>query len=256
MNNLKNLAGNGLSIFLFRFVLNGSGISFVLNEGIAEDLYQDVEERLQPLVHVCCETLLRYKHLSVSNTIMDGGILDNGLFEVMLSKGLGSHFLEPEKQRLFRDAKKIADLLLEVMDRRTQEMNEGKKVKGSQPRRRRRPTQDQKKIKKGLEELGKAQCQLAEPAPGKQRRPGLKPLWPEDLPFGVTASRGYDHRGHCLTFEHQTLGELGKIVLIPVRDEHVLIQAELYTGHASPEDPNARRRQVFEEVVAVVNARF
>ena len=61
--NMKNLAGNPVSIFLFRFVIHGDGISFVLNESIVEDMY--------------------------------------------------------EKQNLFQDAKKIADLLTQVMDRKT-----------------------------------------------------------------------------------------------------------------------------------------
>ena len=90
MKNLKNLAGNDVSLFLFRCVLRGNGIDFVLNEAIAADMYQDVDEKIKPLVHACCETLLRYRHLSVSDTIMDGTILDTGEFEVMLSKGLGS----------------------------------------------------------------------------------------------------------------------------------------------------------------------
>ena len=61
MHNLKNLSGNNVSIFLFRFELISNGINFVLNEEIAADMYQDVEEKLKPLVHVCCETLLRYR---------------------------------------------------------------------------------------------------------------------------------------------------------------------------------------------------
>ena len=87
MNHLKNVAGDAVSIFLFRFELSGNGINFVLNEAIAADMYPDVDEKLKPLAHACCETLLRYKHLSVSNIIMDGNILDTGAFEVMLSKG-------------------------------------------------------------------------------------------------------------------------------------------------------------------------
>jgi hypothetical protein len=102
MNNLKNLAGNDVSIFLFRFEIIGNGISFVLNQEIAMDMYHDVDEKLKPLAHVCCETLARYRHLSVSDTIMDGNILDTGEFEVMLSRGLGRHFPEDEKQQLFR----------------------------------------------------------------------------------------------------------------------------------------------------------
>jgi hypothetical protein len=125
---LKNLAGNDVSIFLFRFELKGYGLDFVLNESIAEDMYPDVDERLKPLVYACGETLLRYKHLSISNVIMDGNFLATGEFEVMLSKGLGRYFLEDEKQQLFQDAKNIADLLSAVMDRRTQEEKEGKQL--------------------------------------------------------------------------------------------------------------------------------
>jgi hypothetical protein len=73
MHNVKNLAGNDVSIFLFRFEFISNGINFVLNEGIAADMYQDVDEKLKPLAHACCETLVRYKHLSVSNTIFSTG---------------------------------------------------------------------------------------------------------------------------------------------------------------------------------------
>jgi hypothetical protein len=101
MNNLKNLAGNDVSIFLFRFDLKGShGIDFVLNEAIAADMYPDLDEQMKPLAHVCCETLLRYRHLSVSSTIMDCNVLDTGEVEVMLSRGLGKHFREQEKNNL------------------------------------------------------------------------------------------------------------------------------------------------------------
>jgi len=41
---IKNIAGNPVSIFLFRFVIHGDGISFVLNESIAEDMYQDIDQ--------------------------------------------------------------------------------------------------------------------------------------------------------------------------------------------------------------------
>jgi len=55
-------------------------IDFVVNEAIAEDMYPEIDEKMKPLVHVCCETLLRYRHLSVSNTIMDGNFLVTGEF--------------------------------------------------------------------------------------------------------------------------------------------------------------------------------
>ena len=192
MNSIKNLAGNDVSIFLFRFELRGNGINFVLNKAIATDMYEDVDEKIKPLAHACCETLARYRRLSVSNTIMDGNILATGAFEVMLSKGLGRHFAETEKQQLFQDAKNIADLLVAVMDRKTQELKEGKQQRPSHMR----SPQSPKQIKKGLEELGEAkrlQAELQWLAEGKRVRPGLKQVRPEDLPPGVKASRGYDH---------------------------------------------------------------
>ncbi len=177
MNTLKNVAGNDISIFLFRFELTGNGINFVINEAIAADMYPDLDEKLKPLIHACCETLSRYRHLSVSATMMDGNILATGEFEVMLSRGLGRHFVEDEKQQLFQDAKNIADLLAAVMDRKTKELNEGKQQRKSH----RSPSQNTKKIKKGLEKLGQEkhlQAELQRLAEGKQRRPGLQRLHP------------------------------------------------------------------------------
>ena len=124
---MKNIAGHDVSIFLFRFQLRGNGIDFVLNEAIAADMYDDVDTQMMPVVHTCCETLLRYRQLSVSDVIMDGNILATGEFEVMLSKGLGQHFADDEKQRLFQDAKTISDLLAVVMDRKTQEVKKEKR---------------------------------------------------------------------------------------------------------------------------------
>jgi hypothetical protein len=254
--NLKNIAGNEVSIFLFRFELRGRGIDFVLNEEIAADMYPEVDEELKLYVHACCETLLRYRHLSVSNTIMDGNFLKSGEFEVMLSKGLGRHFAEDEKARLFQDAKHIADLLATVMERRTQELKQGKQplpLPIAHP-------PDPRKIQQGLKKLGNVkhrEAQLQWLAEGRPRRPGLRPLRPADLPPEVTAASGYDHRGHCYLFEHKQLGELGRIVLIPVGEQEMLMQAELYQGQDKPESPTAKKRKaVFEQVVATVNAGF
>ena len=88
-------------------------------------MYPEVEKQMQPLALACSETLLRYKELCHTDTIMDGNILSDNCFEVMLSKGLGSHFAESEKQNLFDDAQKIANLLIEVMSKRTKEAELG-----------------------------------------------------------------------------------------------------------------------------------
>jgi len=253
---LKNIAGNDVSIFLFRFELRGHAIDFVLNEAIAQDMYPDIDEKMKPLVHACCETLLRYRHLSVSNTIMDGNFLVTGEFEVMLSKGLGQHFAHDEKQRLFQDAKHIADLLGEVMDRGTQEEKTG--VQRNLPPIEHTP--NPKKIKKGLEKLGKTKHQQAKRqwlAEGVPIRPGLRQLRPEDLPPNVTASSGYDHRGLCYVFDHKTLGELGRIVMIKAGEQEMLMQADLYVGQETPESAIVKEKKaIFKEVVATVNACF
>lgn len=240
--NLKNVTGNDVSIFLFRFELRSHGIDFVLNEAIAEDMYPDINEKMQPLVHACCETLSRYRHLSVSNTIMDGNVLVTGELEVMLSKGLGQYFAHDEKERLFEDAKNIADLLAMVMDRGTQEMEKGKQ---SNP-----PsieyTPNPKQIKKGLENLGKTKHQQAKMqwlAEGAPLRKGLRQLRPEDLPPDVTASSGYDHRGLCYVFEHKKFGELGRIVLIKLNEQEMLMQAELYQGQEKQESTIAKKKK-------------
>jgi len=129
---MKNLAGSDVSIFLFRFVIRKNAISFVLNESIAEDMYAEIEEQIQPLAKACGKTLMRYRNLCSEKTFMDGNILTDGCFEVMLSKGLGKHFVDSEKQILFNDAHEIANLLMKVMDRRTKEMEQGS-YPGPQP---------------------------------------------------------------------------------------------------------------------------
>jgi hypothetical protein len=92
---------------------------------------------------------------------------------------------------------------------------------------------------------------------GKRVRPGLKRLTPKDLPNGVNASRGNDHRGHCYVFAHKTLGELGKILVIKTPDDKTLLQAELYTGQEPADSPGFKKRQnIFGELVATVDTLF
>lgn len=258
MNGLKNLAGNDVACFLFRFEIISNGITFVINQGIGEDMYPDSDEKMKPLAHACCETLSRYRHLSISTTIMDGNILDTGEFEVMLSKGLGKYFPEDEKQHLFQDAKKLADLLIEVMDRRTKEEKEGKQKQPSHPIT--ATEQNSQKIKKGLEKLGNEthlRDEIRWMVEGKRVRPGLRQLTPQDLPAGVKMTRGYDQRGHCYVFEHKTLGELGRILVIKTPDDKTLLQAELYTGQEPMDSPfMEKRKKIFGELVVTVEDCF
>ncbi len=243
---MKNLAGNNVSIFLYRFVLRKNAISFVLNESIAEDLYPEIEEQIQPLIQACSETLMRHRHLCHEEIIMDGNILVDGCFEVMLSAGLGKHFAEREKQNLFNDAHEIANLLMEVMDRRTKELAQGA-YPGPQsviPK-----TQRTQSTNKGLEALGRKRQETEEFPWNAKEISDLNRLTPDDLPKGVLARRGYDHRGHCLAFEHKRLGDLGKIILIDISEGETLMEAEL-----SKENPEVlgEKQKVLEEIVSTV----
>jgi hypothetical protein len=76
-------------IFLFRFDVENGGISFILNKGIARDMYPDMEEMPRQLADSTCKVLEHHKIYSKSNPIMQGQILDTGEFEVNLSHGLG-----------------------------------------------------------------------------------------------------------------------------------------------------------------------
>jgi hypothetical protein len=82
-------------------------------------------------------------------------------------------------------------------------------------------------------------------------------LRPDDLPSGVIASRGYDHRGQCLILDHPILGEIGKIVLINIRDGQMLIQPELYTERSNLQDSLLKqKREILKTVVSSVNNCF
>ncbi len=177
---------------------------------------------------------------------MDGNILVDGCFEVMLSTGLGKHFAEREKQSLFNDAHEIAKLLIEVMDRRSKEEEQGIY---SGPQSVTPKIQRTQSINKGLEALGRKQQQLEGfPWDGNEIS-GLSRLNPDNLPKGVLARKGYDHRGHCIAFEHKTLGDLGKIILIDIGEGETRMDAEL-----SKENPGAldEKQKVLEEIVSTV----
>lgn len=247
---MKNLAGNYVSIFLFRFVLRRNAISFVLNESIAEDMYPEIDKRIQPLVQACGETLMRYKSLCRGDTIMDGNILVDNCFEVMLSQGLGRHFDEREKQNLFNDAHEIAELLIEVMDRRSKETEQGT-YPGPQPIIPK--IQRIASTNKGLESLGRRKQLIDESLCYVSENPRLNRLKPEDLPAGVVAKRGYDHRGHCLAFEHETFGELGKIILIDIEDDRFLMTAEISKIDSAT---FGERQMVLEEISSIIEARL
>ena len=110
-------------IFLYRFDKHKTknGIDFVLNEGIAEDMYPDLELLLRPLVRSVSEFLMSYKDYSKTDTIFSGRIRDTNELEVTFSEGLGKYVGDYEKSMIFQQAKLIAEVLAQVMDRRSKE---------------------------------------------------------------------------------------------------------------------------------------
>ncbi|MCS0824627.1 hypothetical protein NX029_11640 [Cytobacillus firmus] len=108
-------------IFLFRFDKKANGLDFVLNEAIAEDMYEDIHEELIPIVEIVGRELSPYKIHSIRNTVIEFVIHDDGQGEVKLSPGLGSFIPESRKQAIFQHSKEIADLCVEVMNRSSAE---------------------------------------------------------------------------------------------------------------------------------------
>lgn len=249
---MKNLAGNDADIFLFRYVLGKNAINFVLNESIAEDMYPEINEQIEPVAKACGATLLRYREKCFGDTIMDSHILVDGHLELMLSKGLGRHFDEKEKENLFDDAHKISKLLLEVIDRRSKEMEQGV-YPGPQaviPKIQRTGGAD-----KSLEILGRKkrvldELQLRLHTSDMTR---LERLSPDELPCGVNARISYDHRGHCIAFDHESLGELGRIILVGQDDNKMLMHVEVSTLNSVT---LADRQEVLEEIISMISSRF
>jgi hypothetical protein len=111
-------------IFLFRFDQAGSGLNFCMNEGIANDMYPDIHEKLIPFVEKAGNALSPFKIYTTKNTVMEMFIDDENVMQVQLAPGLGSimdTYNPLAKIDAFTSAECIANLLIEVMNRRTLE---------------------------------------------------------------------------------------------------------------------------------------
>jgi hypothetical protein len=78
-------------------------------------------EELILIVEIVGRELSPYKIHSTRNTVIEFVIHDDGQGEVKLSPGLGSFIPERRKQAIFQHSKEIADLCVEVMNRRSAE---------------------------------------------------------------------------------------------------------------------------------------
>ena len=112
---------------------------------------------------------------------MDMNILTDGDLEVMLSPGLGRYFPDREKLYLFSDAHVLPQAPVSMSLELTS-------------------------IDEQLETLARERQHERRLASD----PSLcfSPLTQDELPNGVRARMGYDHRGECLVFEHDTFGKI------------------------------------------------
>jgi hypothetical protein len=75
------------------------------------------------------------------------------------------------------------------------------------------------------------------------------------IPHGVTGDSCEPNR--TAVFKHKKFGELGRLVLSQVREQEMLMNAEIYKGNENPESAAAKKkREIFEKVVATVSAAF
>ncbi len=94
-----------------------------------------------------------------------------------------------------------------------------------------------------LEDIALAQSTLA-----NELRARFKPMSPNDLPAGVTV-RGMAHpAGPCYAFDHDVLGELGRIVLIPAGMAHIELRAEIHEESRGKADNENLFREVINSI--------
>lgn len=115
---MKNLRGNDIYIFLFRFVVNLDGVTCELNQGILADMTPDIERLIQPHIHFCCEKLIALKFPQQREILLDCHFVGNGVLEISLNQAIEHKLSMQEKLALQFDAKQIADYLTELMNRR------------------------------------------------------------------------------------------------------------------------------------------
>lgn len=94
-----------------------------------------------------------------------------------------------------------------------------------------------------LEDIAVAQSTLA-----KELRARFKPMGPRDLPAGVTTRSMAHPEGPCYAFHHDVLGELGRIVLIPVGMAHIELCAEIHEESRGKVDNENLFREVINSI--------
>jgi len=71
-------------------------------------------------------------------------------------------------------------------------------------------------------------------------------MHPSDLPAGVQARGGVHPAGRCVIFDHVTLGELGRVIVVAMGPDEIRLDAEVFAG-----DPATRKHlgQLLRQVV-------
>ncbi len=79
-----------------------------------------------------------------------------------------------------------------------------------------------------------------------ESRPLPQQMHPSDLPAGVHARGGVHPAGRCVIFDHVTLGELGRVIVVATGPDEIRLDAEVCAGNPAT---RKRRGQLLLQVV-------
>ena len=79
-----------------------------------------------------------------------------------------------------------------------------------------------------------------------EARPLPQQMHPSDLPAGVQARGGVHPAGRCIIFDHVTLGELGRVIVVATGPDEIRLDAEVCAGNPAT---RTRRGQLLRQVV-------
>jgi len=79
-----------------------------------------------------------------------------------------------------------------------------------------------------------------------ESRPLPQQMQPSDLPAGVQARGGAHPAGRCVIFDHVTLGELGRVIVVTTGPDEIRLDAEVCAGDSATRE---RRGQLLRQVM-------
>lgn len=81
----------------------------------------------------------------------------------------------------------------------------------------------------------------------KKKKKKKKPML-NNRPQEFTATIGFDLRGDCVSFDHETLGHIGKVIFVPVDADSLRIIGEI----PETEKYHSLKREMMEQVIHAI----